>query len=87
MIAYIKPERLRVRIQRDIEAFIVVGGSVFAKHVIDADEEIRPQEEVIVVSERNKVLAIGRAMLSGREMKEFKRGVAVRVRRGIAEDS
>jgi archaeosine-15-forming tRNA-guanine transglycosylase len=32
-------------------------------------------------------LAVGRAILSGKEMKAFSRGVAVRVRRGVAEKS
>jgi len=30
---------------------------------------------------------VGKAVLSGREMKAFKRGVAVRVRKGLAEES
>jgi len=54
--------------------------------VIDADEEIRPQEEVIVLNKDNEVLAVGRALLTGKEMKAFERGVAVRVRRGAAEE-
>jgi archaeosine-15-forming tRNA-guanine transglycosylase len=40
-----------------------------------------------VVDERGGVLAVGRALLSGEEMKAFKRGVAVKVRRGRAEES
>jgi predicted RNA-binding protein (TIGR00451 family) len=83
----VKPQRLWVRIQEEAEPFVAEGKSVFAKHVIDADEEIRPQEEVIVVNEKGEVSAVGRAMLSGKEMKAFRRGVAVRVRRGVAEES
>lgn len=83
----VKPQRLWVRVREEAEPFIVKGKSVFAKHVIDADEEIRPQEEVIVMNEKGGVLAVGRAMLSGKEMKAFERGVAVRVRRGVAEES
>ena len=83
----VEPQRLWVRVREEAEPFVVKGKSVFAKHVIDADEEIRPQEEVIVMNEKGEVLAVGRAMLSGREMKVFERGVAVRVRRGVAEES
>lgn len=83
----VKPQPLWVRVREEAEPFVVKGKSVFAKHVIDADEEIRPQEEVIVMNERGEVLAVGRAMLSGREMKAFERGVAVRVRRGVSEES
>jgi len=87
IIEHVKPQRLWVRVREEAEPFVVKGKSVFAKHVIDADEEIRPQEEVIVTNEKGEVLAVGRAMLSGREMKAFERGVAVRVRRGVAEES
>ncbi len=55
--------------------------------MVDADEEIRPKEEVIIVDEENEVLAAGKSILTGREMKAFKRGVAVKVRRGVAEES
>ena len=77
--------RLCVMVNEEAKPFVVKGRSVFAKHVIGADEEIRPQEEVIVVDGRSDVLAVGKAMLSGKEMKMFKKGVAVRVRRGSAE--
>jgi 7-cyano-7-deazaguanine tRNA-ribosyltransferase len=85
MVDEVKPLRLWVKIQEDVEIFIAKRRSVFAKHVIDADSEIRPQEEVIIIKENNKVLAVGRALLSGKEMKTFRRGVAVRVRRGVTE--
>jgi 7-cyano-7-deazaguanine tRNA-ribosyltransferase len=80
-----KPYSLWVRVQEDAEPFVAQGKSVFAKHVVDADEKIRPQEEVIVIGERNRVFAVGKAVLTGREMKVFKHGVAVKVRRGIEE--
>ena len=87
MMREVKPPRLWVKIQDDAESFVAKGRSVFAKHVIDADSEIRPQEEVIVLNGKDEILAVGRALLSGKEMKFFSRGVAVRVRRGVAEKS
>lgn len=87
MIELVKPIRLWVRIQEEAVPFIKKGKSVFAKHVVDADKEIRPKEEVIVIDDKDKVLAVGRAMLTGEEMTAFKRGVAVKVRKGIAEES
>jgi len=77
---------LWVKVHKEAAPFIATGKSVFAKHVVDADPEIRPQEEVIVIDENNKVLAVGRAVLTGKEMKAFKRGVAVKVRKGVAEN-
>jgi predicted RNA-binding protein (TIGR00451 family) len=83
----VKPLRYWVKIMDEAELFVAKGRSAFAKHVIDADLEIRPNEEVVVINGKNEVLAVGRALLSGKEMKEFSRGVAVRVRRGVAEKS
>jgi len=83
----VKPPRMWVKVQKEATPFVIKGRSVFARHVTDADEEIRPQEEVIVVNEEDEVLAVGKAILTGREMKAFKRGVAVKVRRGVAEES
>jgi predicted RNA-binding protein (TIGR00451 family) len=71
-----------VVIQNDVEDFIKAGGDVFAKHIVRADENLRPAEEALVVDESGKLLAVGKAVMSGREMMCFKRGVAVRVRRG-----
>ena len=85
-ILKVKPHRLWVRVQDDVADFIADGRSVFAKHIVDCDEEIRPEEEVIVVDDEGGVLAVGRAVLTGKEMRAFKRGVAVRVRRGLDEE-
>jgi len=78
--------RLWVKVSKDAAPFVAKGKSVFAKHVVDADEKIRPREEVIVLDERGEVLAVGRAVLTGAEMEAFKCGVAVRVRRGASEE-
>ncbi len=83
-------ERLVAKLQKP--SFIVVvsdvaapmvsrGRSVFAKHVIEASPEIRPGDEVIVLDRGRRVIAVGRALLSGEEMLSFDVGVAVRVRR------
>ena len=76
-----------VTIQNDVSEFIAEGGDAFAAHIVKADDEIRSKGEVIVVDEAGKVLAVGRAVLSSGEMKSFKVGVAVKVRRGCKEES
>ena len=81
------PARCLVTVKKDVSRFIAEGGDVFAAHVVKADKEIRPRDEVIVVDENNRVLAVGRALLSGEEMMAFKTGVAVKVRRGFLEES
>lgn len=79
------PLKLWVTVSKDAAPFIAKGRSVFAKHVVAADTEIRPQEEVMVLDEDKELVAVGKAILTGKEMTAFKRGVAVRVRRGAAE--
>ena len=81
--AALKPPRLRVTVEDDVAQFIVQGKTVFAKHVVAADPEIRPTEEVLVVDQRDHLLASGKALLSGEEMLAFKVGKAVEVRRGF----
>ncbi len=76
-----KPPNLVVA-RDDVAEFIKAGGDVFAKHVMHADESLRPAEEVIVTDEQGRLLGVGKAVLSGRDMSFFKRGVAVRVRKG-----
>ncbi len=87
MINIVKPLTLWVKVEEYAESFIAKGRSVFAKHVIASDPEIRPKEEVIVISSKNEVLAVGRALLTGKEMQVFQHGIAVRVRRGATEKS
>jgi predicted RNA-binding protein (TIGR00451 family) len=79
--------RCIVTVKDDVSKFVAEGGDVFAAHVIKADGEIRPKDEVIVVNEKGEVLAVGKAVLSGEEMTAFKSGVAVKVRRGCMEES
>ncbi len=74
--------RLRVIVSDEAAPFVARGKTVFAKHVVEADPEIRPGEEVVVVSSRGELLATGTAVLAGVEMKEFRSGIAVKVRRG-----
>jgi len=72
-----------VMVQNDVSDIVKAGGDVFAKHVVRADVNLRPAEEVIVTDERGLLLGVGRAVLSGADMLHFKRGVAVKLRRGV----
>ena len=76
-----------VTVRQDVSEFIADGGDVFAAHVVQADGAIRAKDEVIVVDKADQVLAVGRAFLSSGEMRAFKIGVAVKVRRGCAKES
>jgi archaeosine synthase len=56
----------------------VPHGSVLAPGVVDADEDIRVGDEVVV--EGPRAFAVGRAEMFGREMAESTRGIACEVR-------
>jgi predicted RNA-binding protein (TIGR00451 family) len=78
-----KVPRLRVKVVAGVEEFIKNGGNVFCKHVQDVDPELRPAEEVLVVDQKDRLLAVGRSFFNAEEMLSFKIGVAVKVRHGI----
>lgn len=81
--AALKPPRLRVVVREEAAPFVAKGKTLFAKHVLAADPEIRPAEEVLVVDSADRLLASGKALLSGPEMGAFKVGKAVSIRRGL----
>ncbi|WXG43029.1 MAG: PUA domain-containing protein [Promethearchaeati archaeon SRVP18_Atabeyarchaeia-1] len=70
-------------VRSDFVSEIAGGGNVFAKHVAEAEPGIRAGNEAVAVSEDSSVLATGRSLLCGDEAKRFKRGVAIKVRRGV----
>jgi predicted RNA-binding protein (TIGR00451 family) len=76
-----------VTVQDGVSGFIADGSDVFAAHVVKAHSDIRAKDEVIVIDKNRQVLAVGRAVLPGDEMTTFKRGVAVKVRRGAKAES
>lgn len=83
---HFKPPKLRVIVKNEVREFIKQGRSVFAKHVVKVDPEIRCGDEIIVVDEEDNLLAVGRAVLSSYEMLAFNSGVAVKVRRGVGSE-
>ena len=77
--------RLRAIVENDVSEFIKKGRNVFCKHVLDIDENLRPQDEVIIVNEKGDLLALGRVKLPIYSIKNFKRGIAIDVRKGIKD--
>ncbi len=69
-----------VVIDKGAEKFILEGSSVLAPGVFDADPGIMETDEVVVLTREGKVLATGRARMSGSRMLERGKGVAVKVR-------
>jgi len=82
LVKVLNPPRYRIVVQDDVLDFIKQGRNLFSKHVVSADPEIRPGEEVLITDSRDHVVAVGRATLNGTEMKRFKIGLAAKVRKG-----
>jgi uncharacterized protein with predicted RNA binding PUA domain len=76
------PPANRVVVGDESEPFVRDGKNVFAKFVSVADDRIRPRDEVVVEHEDGRLLAVGRAELSGAGMLDFETGMAVFVREG-----
>lgn len=56
------------------------SSTVFARHVLYIDENLRAGDEILVVDESDRLLCTGTLKISPREVVEFIRGSAVRVR-------
>ncbi|MCX8204237.1 MAG: pseudouridine synthase [Candidatus Nezhaarchaeota archaeon] len=83
LLGILPPPRMRIVVSSKYEEAIAKGRDVQAAWVEQADPDVRPGDEVLVVNAHDKLLAIGRAMLPGDGMTTFKAGLAVRVRRGV----
>ncbi len=77
----ISPPKLRVVIANEIAKDLVAyGNSVFAKHVLYVDEDLRAGSEALVVDENDNLLCVGRLILSPDEIIHFITGPAVKLR-------
>lgn len=70
----------RVKIESDAVPFVKEGSNVFAKFVLDADPDIRPGDEVLIVDDEDSLIGHGRCVMNREEMLAFRRGMAVRTR-------
>ncbi|MDD1764393.1 MAG: hypothetical protein LUQ46_00065, partial [Candidatus Methanomethyliaceae archaeon] len=57
LVKVLNPPRYRIVVQDDVLAFIKQGRNLFSKHVVSADPEIRPGEEVLITDSRDHVVA------------------------------
>jgi 7-cyano-7-deazaguanine tRNA-ribosyltransferase len=71
---------MRVVLEDEPAEFAAKGSNVFAKFVVDCDENIRPGDSVLVINTKGELAAVGLALMAREEMLAFKRGIAVRVK-------
>jgi len=68
-----------VEIDKESKPFVEDGKSVFCKHVVWCGKNIRIQSDVPVLY-KNKVIAVGKAVLPTELISQMKRGVAIKIR-------
>jgi uncharacterized protein with predicted RNA binding PUA domain len=68
-----------LEINQDAAPFVQDGKSVFCKHVVWCGKNIRIASDTPVLY-KDKVIAVGKAVLSSNMISDFNRGMAVRVR-------
>jgi 7-cyano-7-deazaguanine tRNA-ribosyltransferase len=87
LVKAFRPPRLRVVVDADSFEFNKQGKNVFAPFVKDADPELRPGDEAVIVNEKDEVAGVGKALLNRAEMLAFKAGIAVKTREGVSSPS
>jgi uncharacterized protein with predicted RNA binding PUA domain len=80
--AILPPPAYRAIVLDEVEEFVGAGKNAMAKHITDADPQVRAGDEVLVVASGDRLVATGTAVLSGSEMTACMYGVAVNVRSG-----
>jgi uncharacterized protein with predicted RNA binding PUA domain len=68
-----------LEVNQEAAPFVQDGKSVFCKHVVWCGKNIRIASDTPVLY-KNKVIAVGKAVLSSEMISDFNRGMAVRVR-------
>ena len=67
---------------QDAVPFVSEGRSLFCRHVEWCGPSVRVGSDVAVI-DGNKVIAVGAAILHAQLMKQYSRGVAVKIREGL----
>ncbi len=68
-----------LEVNQEAAPFVQDGKSVFCKHVVWCGKNIRIASDTPILY-KNKVIAVGKAVLSSEMISDFNRGMAVRVR-------
>lgn len=68
-----------LEINQDAAPFVKEGKSVFCKHVVWCGKNVQIASDTPVLY-KDKVIAVGKAVLSSEMISDFNRGVAIRVR-------
>lgn len=75
-----------LEINQDAAPFVEEGKSVFCKHVVWCGKNIRIASDTPILY-KDKVIAVGKAVLSYEMISDFNRGMAIRVRDSLKSRS
>ncbi|MGI0083684.1 MAG: PUA domain-containing protein [Nitrososphaerales archaeon] len=66
-----------------VSEFVASGKTVFCRHVATCSKDLLAGEDVVILNQKGDLLAVGKSVVPASVMKQFKKGVAVKVREGI----
>lgn len=75
-----------LEINQDAAPFVKEGKSVFCKHVVWCGKNIQIASDTPILY-KDKVIAVGKAVLSSEMISDFNRGMAIRVRDSLKSHS
>jgi predicted RNA-binding protein (TIGR00451 family) len=73
----------RIVVINEVVEDILKGHTVFSRHVLEGDENIKPYDEVLIVNEDNKLIGVGKALISYDAIITALRGPAVQIREKV----
>tara|TARA_Y100000766_G_scaffold283115_1_gene297947 strand:+ start:4012 stop:6315 length:2304 start_codon:yes stop_codon:yes gene_type:complete len=72
-----------VVVNNDAEPFVRQGRNVFHGFILGCDGWVKPGENCLIVNQKGELIGHGLAQCTAQEMKNFRKGVAVKTRGGI----
>jgi conserved protein with predicted RNA binding PUA domain len=78
-----KRPKWTVTVMDGVSEVVSKGKTVFCKHVATCSDQLLAGQDVAILNEKGDILAVGRTIIAGSLIKQFKRGAAVKVREGI----
>lgn len=73
-----EPPKYRVIVSDDAAKFAAEGKSVFSHHIIDIDKNLKPNDEIMIVDQNDKIAALGKLNFPIQYITNERNGVAVK---------
>jgi predicted RNA-binding protein (TIGR00451 family) len=76
----------KVCINDDAIPFVGIGRNVMHGYILGADNHLIPGQPCLIVDSKGNLVAHGTPLTTSKEMKSFKKGIAVKVREGVSKN-